>query len=144
MLCIIADNVYRFLLRTYAQLVRMEAIVLSDLELICFTCIQIDGSTFAVAIHDVIVELIPDHHTEADTTLILRQIEMVATGNRGGIPIHDTMGSMLVRNLVYTAVTRTKKKCILIGSQTALIRALSYSVDGHRSMLATRRQGMKQ
>lgn len=58
------------------------------------------------------------------------------------IPIHETMGNLLIRNLLYTGVTRAKAKCILIGSQVALNRALRRGVDGHRSMLATRIQSL--
>ena len=57
------------------------------------------------------------------------------------IPIHETMGSLLIRNLLYTGVTRAKAKCVLIGSQAALDRALRHGVDGHQSMLAARLQG---
>lgn len=55
------------------------------------------------------------------------------------IPIHESMGRALTRNLTYTAITRAKEKCILVGSEQALRMALGRTLSGtHRSLLAER------
>ena len=52
------------------------------------------------------------------------------------VPIDDSMGSILTRNLVYTAVSRAKKRCVLVGSKAAWERALQRTLDGtHLSRL---------
>lgn len=53
------------------------------------------------------------------------------------IPIHKSMGQALTRNLVYTAITRAKKKCVLIGSEKTLLSALRRA-DTHKSLLSER------
>ena len=42
------------------------------------------------------------------------------------IPVHFTNYVMLQRNLIYTAVTRAKKVCIVIGQKRALWYAVSH------------------
>lgn len=57
------------------------------------------------------------------------------------IPVHQSMGQALTRNLVYTALTRARKKCILIGSEKTLRSALRRT-DSHRSLLSERLAGL--
>ena len=55
------------------------------------------------------------------------------------IPVHSSMGSVLSRNLIYTAITRAREKCIIIGSEQALRTALGRTLSGtHCSLLAER------
>lgn len=59
------------------------------------------------------------------------------------IPIHESMGRALSRNLIYTAVTRSKEKCIIVGSEQALLDALGRTLlHTHKSMLAERLRDM--
>ena len=59
------------------------------------------------------------------------------------IPIHESMGRALSRNLLYTAVTRSKEKCIIVGSEQALLDALGRTLlHTHKSMLAERLRDM--
>ena len=54
------------------------------------------------------------------------------------IPLCESMGNILTRKLIYTAVTRAKKKCILVGSITALEKALRHAPEEmHYSRLKT-------
>ena len=53
------------------------------------------------------------------------------------IPVHQSMGQALTRNLIYTGLTRAKKKCILIGSEKTLCSALRRT-DPHSSLLSER------
>lgn len=57
------------------------------------------------------------------------------------IPVHQSMGQALTRNLIYTGLTRAKKKCILIGSKETLLTALK-RIDSHRSLLSERLAGL--
>lgn len=57
------------------------------------------------------------------------------------IPIHISMDPALTRNLIYTAVTRSKRKCILVGSEEALLSALE-KTDTHKSLLSERLAGL--
>lgn len=55
------------------------------------------------------------------------------------IPIYESMDRVLTRNLIYTAVTRSKKKCVLVGSKTALEHALQRTIENtHCSGLTAR------
>lgn len=55
------------------------------------------------------------------------------------IPVHSSMGPVLSRNLVYTAITRAKTKCVIVGSEQALRMALGRTLAGtHQSLLAER------
>lgn len=55
------------------------------------------------------------------------------------IPIYESMDRILTRNLIYTAITRAKKKCILVGEKAALERALQCTLEGtHLSRLMHR------
>lgn len=59
------------------------------------------------------------------------------------IPIHESMGRALTRNLIYTAVTRAKEKCIIVGSEQALSGALNRTLlHAHKSLLAERLRDM--
>lgn len=52
------------------------------------------------------------------------------------IPIYESMDNILNQNLIYTAITRAKQKCVLIGSKAALVRAIQRSLKGiHYSRL---------
>lgn len=57
------------------------------------------------------------------------------------IPVHQSMGQALTRNLIYTGLTRAKKKCILIGSEKTFRSALRRT-DSHRSLLTERLAGL--
>lgn len=58
------------------------------------------------------------------------------------IPVHFTNYVMLQRNLIYTAVTRAKKICILIGQRRALWYAVSHvTVTERNTRLKERLQG---
>ena len=55
------------------------------------------------------------------------------------IPIYESMDRILTRNLIYTAITRAKKKCILVGEKAAVERALQCTLKGtHLSRLVHR------
>lgn len=58
------------------------------------------------------------------------------------IPVHFTNYVMLQRNLIYTAVTRAKKICIIIGAKRALWYAVNHvTVTQRNSKLKERLQG---
>ena len=58
------------------------------------------------------------------------------------IPVHFTNYVMLQRNLIYTAVTRAKKVCIVIGQRRALWYAVSHvTVTERNTRLKERLQG---
>ena len=58
------------------------------------------------------------------------------------IPVHFTNYGMLQRNLIYTAVTRAKKICILIGTRKALWYAVNQNtVTQRNTLLKERLQG---
>lgn len=58
------------------------------------------------------------------------------------IPVHFTNYVMLQRNLIYTAVTRAKKICILIGTRKALWYAVNHNtVTQRNTLLKERLQG---
>jgi exodeoxyribonuclease V alpha subunit len=58
------------------------------------------------------------------------------------IPVHFTNYVMLQRNLIYTAVTRAKKVCIVIGQKRALCYAVSHvTVTQRNTRLKERLQG---
>ena len=58
------------------------------------------------------------------------------------IPVHFTNYVMLQRNLIYTAVTRAKKICILIGTRKALWYAVNQNtVTQRNTLLKERLQG---
>ena len=53
------------------------------------------------------------------------------------VPLDDSMDSILTRNLVYTAVSRAKKRCVLVSSKATWERALQRTLEGtHRSRLS--------
>jgi exodeoxyribonuclease V alpha subunit len=55
------------------------------------------------------------------------------------LPIMGSFGRQLQRNLIYTAVTRAKKKVILVGEESALTKAVLNDVqDSRNSLLAER------
>jgi exodeoxyribonuclease V alpha subunit len=55
------------------------------------------------------------------------------------IPIHQTHFLMLRRNLLYTAITRAERVCILVGTRSALAQAVRNEDERHRfSRLAER------
>ena len=55
------------------------------------------------------------------------------------IPIHQTHYLMLRRNLIYTAITRAERVCILVGTRSALAQAVRNEDERHRfSRLADR------
>ena len=58
------------------------------------------------------------------------------------IPVHFTNYVMLQRNLIYTAVTRAKKVCVVIGQKRALWYAVSHvTVTQRNTKLKERLQG---
>lgn len=58
------------------------------------------------------------------------------------IPIHFTNYVMLLRNLIYTAVIRAKKVCIVIGARKALWYAVNHvTVTQRNTKLKERLQG---
>lgn len=58
------------------------------------------------------------------------------------IPVHESMGRVLSRGLIYTAATRAKEKCILVGSSSALTAAMNRT-PSHQSLLAKRLQSIQ-
>ena len=55
------------------------------------------------------------------------------------IPLHQTHFLMLRRNLLYTAITRAERVCILVGTRSALFQAVRNEDERHRfSRLAER------
>jgi exodeoxyribonuclease V alpha subunit len=58
------------------------------------------------------------------------------------IPVHFTNYVMLQRNLIYTAVTRAKKVCVVIGQKRALWYAVNHvTVTERNTKLKERLQG---
>lgn len=57
------------------------------------------------------------------------------------LPLTDDMGSMLTRKLLYTAMTRAKKKLIIIGSKSALETAIRENQGKRMSLLGVRLKG---
>ena len=55
------------------------------------------------------------------------------------MPITDSFSIQLVRNLLYTGVTRAKKKVILYGTQTAFEKAIRNDTRDTRNTLLTKR-----
>lgn len=51
------------------------------------------------------------------------------------MPIHDSFRQQLQRNLIYTAITRAKKKVILVGTASALAKAVKNSRESLRKTL---------
>ena len=59
------------------------------------------------------------------------------------LPIMSSFGRQLQRNLIYTAVTRAKKKVILVGEESALTKAVLNDVqDSRNSLLSERIRGV--
>jgi exodeoxyribonuclease V alpha subunit len=55
------------------------------------------------------------------------------------IPILNTFGRQLQRNLLYTAITRAKKKVLVVGQISALTKAVQNdSAEHRRTLLADR------
>lgn len=55
------------------------------------------------------------------------------------IPVLESQGRMLQRNLLYTAITRAKKKVYLIGTAAAVARAVRNDTQDHRNTLFDQR-----
>lgn len=49
------------------------------------------------------------------------------------LPILNSFGRQLQRNLIYTAVTRAKSKVFLVGQSSALLRAVQSDTESHRN-----------
>jgi exodeoxyribonuclease V alpha subunit len=61
------------------------------------------------------------------------------------IPVLKSFYIMLKRNLMYTAITRAKKKVVLVGQKQALAMAIKANdTDKRNTMLAARIQGFQQ
>ena len=61
------------------------------------------------------------------------------------MPVTDRLSVMLYRNLIYTAISRAKKKVVLYGSSNALSAAMQKNAQPRRSMLVSKtRITMKQ
>lgn len=60
------------------------------------------------------------------------------------IPISKSHYNMLVRNLIYTGMTRAEKKLVLIGQQSAMARAISNNKIIHRNTFLADRLDMLQ
>jgi exodeoxyribonuclease V alpha subunit len=54
------------------------------------------------------------------------------------MPVMSSFGGMLSRNLLYTAVSRAKKRVILFGDRNALDAALRRPVQDRRTMLVSK------
>jgi len=55
------------------------------------------------------------------------------------MPLVESFGRQLQRNLFYTAITRAKKKVILVGSHRAMVRAvLNNREDSRNTLFASR------
>ena len=48
----------------------------------------------------------------------------------------DEHASLLQKNLIYTAITRAKKKIILIGQNSAIAKSISGKLEPRRTLLA--------
>lgn len=55
------------------------------------------------------------------------------------MPLVPQFGRQLQRNLLYTAITRAKKKVVLVGSQSALTRAVQNTKEDERNTLLVER-----
>jgi exodeoxyribonuclease V alpha subunit len=55
------------------------------------------------------------------------------------IPIHQTHYLMLRRNLIYTAITRAERVCVLVGTRSALAQAVRNEDERHRFSCLTDR-----
>jgi exodeoxyribonuclease V alpha subunit len=51
------------------------------------------------------------------------------------VPVLPTFHGQLQRNLYYTAITRAKKKVVLVGTAAALDRAIRNNLEDHRNTL---------
>jgi len=51
------------------------------------------------------------------------------------LPVVESFGHQLQRNLYYTAVTRAKKKVFLVGTREALARAVANNKEDLRNTL---------
>jgi exodeoxyribonuclease V alpha subunit len=61
------------------------------------------------------------------------------------IPMMSSHYIMLRRNLIYTAITRAKKKVIIVGQKKALYMAINKNdIDGRNTRLAERIQKLRQ
>lgn len=82
--------------------------------------------------------------SEIDAKLLHRAYALTVHKSQGSeypvviVPVLKSMRN-INRNLIYTALTRAKEKCIFVGSQEALIYALNRSLEGtHLSLLGDR------
>ena len=82
--------------------------------------------------------------SEIDAKLLHRAYALTVHKSQGSeypvviVPVLKSMRN-INRNLIYTALTRAKEKCIFVGSQKALIYALNRSLEGtHLSLLGDR------
>jgi exodeoxyribonuclease V alpha subunit len=55
------------------------------------------------------------------------------------MPIHQTHYLMLRRNLLYTAVTRAERVCVLVGTRSALAQAVRNEDERRRFTLLAQR-----
>jgi exodeoxyribonuclease V alpha subunit len=55
------------------------------------------------------------------------------------MPVVNSFGHQLQRNLLYTAITRAKKRVILVGTKAALIRAVMNERESARNTLLMQR-----
>lgn len=51
------------------------------------------------------------------------------------IPVLDSQGRMLQRNLLYTAITRAKKRVFLVGTSSAIVKAVRNDTQDHRNTM---------
>ena len=102
------------------------------------TNINLKRKSIEVKIHGAVSRRIPMKPVTAVRLLRLAYAQTVhkSQGQEYDIivmPLLDSFSIQLQRNLLYTAITRAKQKVILVGTQSALSKAVFNDFEGQRN-----------